>query len=549
MSDWQDTGLPCPCGSSSDAYAINAQGWGKCFSCDRNFPPNNERTEVEQTEKVRALALPVEIAPLMKRGIDENVCRKFGYGYVEYKGRRVQAAPYHDKDGKLVAQKLRYPDKSMVVLGKMPGTLFGQHLFKPGRRLVITEGEIDAMSVYQVVSTRAPWPVVSIPNGASGAEKAIRKNIDFIESFDEVVLCFDNDDPGREAVEKCAPLITPGKCFVARLPMKDANEMLQAGKIKDLYHAVWDAKPWRPDAIVNGNDLWAEVNKQIPTGIPYPWARLNDVTYGQHDRTIVTWTAGSGIGKSAFVREIAYALAMHQDRPIGYIALEESVGRSAKGFVGVHLNKPIHLPGTEVDPAELRKAFDETLGTGKFWLYDHFGSLEDDRLFSQIRWLASQGCHTIVLDHLTIVLSGLDVDDERKAIDQTMTRLRQLVEQTGIQLHLVSHLRRPQGRGHEDGAKPSLAELRGSHGIVQLSDFVIGLQRNQSSADASERNTTTIWVLKNRLSGDTGVGTVVRYSKETGRLTEIDWCIGDDGEVITAPSEEEMGEEVQDDDF
>ena len=100
----------------------------------------------------------------------------------------------------------------------------------------------------------------------------------------------------------------------------------------------------------------------------------------------------------------------------------------------------------------------------------------------------------------------------------TMTHLRTLVEETGIGMILVSHLKRPEGnKGHEEGQTTSLSQLRGSHAIAQLSDIVIGLERNQQG---EESNTTTVRVLKNRFSGDTGLAGELFYNRETGRLTE-----------------------------
>lgn len=129
------------------------------------------------------------------------------------------------------------------------------------------------------------------------------------------------------------------------------------------------------------------------------------------------------------------------------------------------------------------------------------------------------GCEVIILDHLSIVISGLDDRDERRLIDNTMTKLRQLVEETGVSLMLVSHLKRPEGnRGHEEGAATSLSQLRGSHAIAQLSDLVIGLERDQQGDNPNE---TTIRVLKNRFSGDVGIATRLLYDKATGRLQEL----------------------------
>jgi twinkle protein len=254
--------------------------------------------------------------------------------------------------------------------------------------------------------------------------------------------------------------------------------------------------------------------------VQYPWTALNELTRGARKGELVTLTAGSGIGKSAIVREIAYHL-LQQGETVGMIMLEENPRRTALGLMGIHLNKPLHLSREGVDDEALRGAFDGTVGSGRVYLYDHFGSSDIDNLVSRVRYLARGcGCSWIILDHLSIVVSGLGDGDERRLIDNAMTYLRTLVEETGVGLFLVSHLKRPEGnKGHEQGAQTSLAQLRGSHSIAQLSDMVIGLERDQQGDNP---NVTTLRVLKNRFTGETGISGYLHYDKETGRLHEVD---------------------------
>jgi twinkle protein len=285
---------------------------------------------------------------------------------------------------------------------------------------------------------------------------------------------------------------------------------------------------------VNGNELWDEVSEPVVMGVPYPWQGLNRLLFGLRPREIVTLSAGTGIGKSSVSAEIAFHLAQKLGHKIGYVALEEGTGRTGLRFMGLHANKPIHLPGYDLDPAEKKRVFEETLGTGRYFFYDSFGSLDTDNLLGKLSYLVKGlDCRFLVLDHLSIVVSGLDPDeDERRAIDRTMTRLRSFTEETGASLLLVSHLRRPDGKGHEEGAATSLSQLRGSAAIGQLSDAVIGLERDQQG-DEDERLNTTLRVLKNRYAGLTGIATTLRWQPETGRLVEAELeedFANDDGE-------------------
>lgn len=330
---------------------------------------------------------------------------------------------------------------------------------------------------------------------------------------------FDMDEPGKKAATECVELMEPGKAKIASLPFKDPNECLQKGQPEAIVQAIWNAKAFRPDGIISGEDLWEEIQKnEVIPSIPYPWDALTALTKGARQGELVTLTAGSGVGKSAVVREVAHHLLKNQ-QTVGMIMLEENPKRTALGLMGIELNKPLHLSREGVDEADIQRAFRDTVGSGRVFLYNHFGSSDLDNLLSRVRFLAKGcGCKWIVLDHLSIVVSGLGDGDERRLIDNAMTALRTLVEETGVGLFLVSHLKRPSdGRGHEEGAKTSLSQLRGSHAIAQLSDMVIGLERNQQGKDP---NVTTLRVLKNRFSGETGLAGFLQYDRDTGRLSE-----------------------------
>jgi len=516
---------PCPDCGSKDNLARYSDGHGYCFGCGRYESSTNvDKCGGIAPTPMNSRLIEAEPTPLNKRRISQETCRLFGYGTSELNGEPVQVATYCDEGGLPVAQKIRFKSKDFRILGHSDQMLlYGRHLWKStGRMVVVTEGEIDAMSVSQCQGNK--WPVVSLPNGAHSAVKAIKKNLDWLEGFDSVVLMFDMDPAGQNAAQECAMLLSPGKAKIARLPEKDPNDMLVKGQTKEIIDAIWQAKVFRPDGIVAGNELWESISSppESEACIDYPWSGLNDKTYGLRQRELVVLCSGSGIGKSSVCRELAHWLITN-GQTIGYIALEESVRRTALGLMGIHLNRPLHIEmatgSTEIPAADLKSAFESTVGSGRVFLYDHFGSMDSDNLLSRIRYMVrALGCDWIFLDHLSIVVSGLGDGDERRLIDNTMTALRSLVEELGCGLILVSHLKRPEGRGHEEGAQTSLAQLRGSAAIGQLSDIVIGLERDQQ--DAEDCDKMRVRVLKNRFSGDTGSACVLTYDKDTGRLGE-----------------------------
>jgi twinkle protein len=254
----------------------------------------------------------------------------------------------------------------------------------------------------------------------------------------------------------------------------------------------------------------------------YPFEGLNKLTYGIRKAELVTVTAGSGLGKSQFLREIIWNMIETTESRIGLMFLEETNAKTGLSIMSLAANKPLHLPDTKATQQEKDEAFEATLGTDRLFLFDHFGSSDVDNIVNRVRYFAKVvGCEYVFVDHISIIVSAQSNGDERKALDEIMTKLRMLVQETGISLIIVSHLKRPENKGHEEGAATSLAQLRGSGSIAQLSDMVVGLERNGQAEDMRERNTTRVRVLKNRFSGTTGPACQLLYHHETGRMTEI----------------------------
>lgn len=540
MSEWDETAQPCPDCGSSDALAKNTDGWTTCFSCGQRRGPDGEGPGMAED------LIPIRtFKELKKRAIPAEICRKYGYGIENNEqGWPQQVAPYYDAKGRMVAQKVRGKDKKFFATGDLgKAMLFGQQLARPkGKLIVITEGEIDAMSVCAAMG--ASWPALSVPTGSKGAASAIKRQIEFLEGYESVVLAFDNDEPGQDATDECVELFSPGKVKIMSFgAYKDANDMLIGEGASALRNAVWDAKEYRPDGVINFADLKDRISAPLIQGIQYPWAGLNAKLFGFRPQELITWTAGTGVGKTAVVSELVHHLITRPQDPVktGIIYLEEGVDRAGKRIVGIELNKPIHLPGQEPDAQEFGDAFDNTLGTGRLFAYDHFGSLDEEVLLNRIRFMVkAMGCQVVILDHISMVVSGASLDaDERRMLDHTMTGLRQLTQESRASIHVVSHLRRGQGKPHEEGGQVSLSHLRGTQAIAQLSDAVIALERNQQAEEEDDRNTTTLRVLKNRYAGLTGPAAQLRYNPDTGRLTD----------VSTETDPDEWGKEGQADDF
>ena len=530
---------PCPAcrdtggDRAGDNLAIYSDGHGYCNACGHyqngDTGVNNYIEEKMPMQTITPRG--VSNASIKERRISSNITSKFGVTVSYDKKGQIEKHyyPYYDSNesNRLLGYKERtVATKEFQIIGTNKGSgLFGQNANRSGGKyLTICEGEIDALSISEMFDGK--WQVVSLKNGASSASRDIKDNLEYIESFDNVVLCFDQDQAGFDAVKACQDIVSVGKLKVCKLPMKDASDMLVNGKVKEFTNAWWSAEPYTPAGIIRGKDTWEHLLKdENLLTVDYPWQGLNTLTYGFRAKELVTITSGSGMGKTSVVKELESYILNNTDDNLAIIHLEESIERTVKGLMSIEANAPIHIPQyeRELSDSDKKALWKKSVGDKNVFFYDHFGSMSEDSLLNVIRTYAkSYDCQWIVLDHLSIVVSDQDgILDERKAIDAIMTKLRKIVQETGVGLFLISHLRRPQGRAHEEGGQVSLSELRGSAAIAQLSDIVIGLERNQQDDDPIIRNQTTLRVIKNRFSGLTGKACRLQYDSNTGRLTEV----------------------------
>ena len=496
---------PCEVCGSSDAKAIYSDGNTYCFSC-QNLTTQNNHNNMPTNVTFKGSA-----QRLHKRKISEATCER----YKVYRDGELLRFPYFSSDKTLRGFKTKSKLKDFKYEGTTTDTLFGQHVYPSDSTIHIYEGELDALSGWEAYEG---WAHVSLPHGASSAKKDIQKQLQFLQGFKKIILFFDNDEPGKKATEEVAAILPSGKVEIAHLPdkYKDASDALMAGDGEAIRKAIWNATPYQPDGIVEGKSLLELVtNPSPPCDFEYPFAGLQRLTHGCRYGELNVISAGTGQGKSTLTRQLATHFLDTNER-VGYIALEESNRRTALGLMSVATGKALHLGEHTKDT--LQEAYDYTLKNWNLFLYDHFGSADPDIIYSRIEYMAlALETKIIFLDHLSILISGLD-GDERKTIDNTMTRLRTLVERTGIKLFLVSHLRRTQtDKNHEEGARVTLGQLRGSAAISQLADEVWGLERNQQT---EAEDVTILRVLKNRYSGEVGVACQLKYNKETCKYDE-----------------------------
>ena len=238
--------------------------------------------------------LQYEHRDVAKRKIPEDIARKFNYGYgADSSGATVQIANYYNDEKQIVGQKLRYADKSFKFIGDAKSSMmYGMQLWaNTGKKLVITEGEIDALSY--ATATDGKYPVISLKNGANAAKKEIAANIDWINGYEEVYVWFDNDDAGRQAVNEITTIIPADKLRIIRHPKyKDANEVLIYEGKAGVVNTFYNAERYKPDDIVTPLDLIDTIAEPIKMGFDYAYEHLTKMLYGRRFGEVVVVGAG-----------------------------------------------------------------------------------------------------------------------------------------------------------------------------------------------------------------------------------------------------------------
>ena len=529
---------PCENCGSSDGNSVYSDGHEYCFVCEHRVPSSDERKEkLSSRRRIVGGGKPMtynvwnfresngRYSALTARGISKETCQKAGYWIGKVDGVLYQVADYRDQNGNIVSQKVRDKDKNFKTTGSHKSdALFGKHLWNGGKKIVVTEGEIDMLTVMELQDCK--YPVVSLGHGASAAKKTCAANYEYFDQFEQIILMFDMDEAGRKAVEEAAQVLPAGKVRVAVLPCKDANECHLNGHDREIMEQVWNAGPWIPDGVVSALSLRERIREHLSSeesvGLLFSGCTgINDKTLGARGGEVIMVTSGSGMGKSTFVRQQALQWGTAMGKKVGLAMLEESVEETAEDLIGLHnrvrLRQSDSLKREIIENGKFDQWFDELFGNDTFHLYDSFAEAETDRLLAKLAYMRSGlGCDVIILDHISIVVSASGESDERKMIDNLMTKLKGFAKSTGVVLVVICHLKNPdKGKAHEEGRPVSITDLRGSGALRQLSDTIIALERNQQG---DMPNLVLVRILKCRFTGDTGIAGYMEYNKETGWL-------------------------------
>ncbi len=389
------------------------------------------------------------------------------------------------------ASKIRLRDKKeFYSVGEISKAgLFGRDKFDPlaHKSITITEGELDALSAFQMLGT----PCVSVSSSSSGVRDCVR-DFAWLRQFETIYLCLDGDSPGRECAGAISRLFPYGQVRDVRLSVyKDANEYLQNGKETDFRNIWFTAKNYLPDTIKSSlSDFKTILEVADTVGIPYAnFNQLTEMTYGIRTGECILVTAQEGVGKTEFLHALEYDILKTEAGNVAGIFLEETPRRHLQALAGIHLRRPVHLPDAGTSPNEVADAITEILRTDdRLFLDVQFGSTDVQSLLSNIRFLvAGCGCRVVILDHISVAVGALEGEDQRRALDLFFTSAETMVKELDFALIVVSHVN-------------DYGQTRGSRWGGKMADIRIDLTRDVANGS----NVLDIFVSKNRFSGTTG---------------------------------------------
>ncbi len=540
-SELVEKGLPCEECGSSDAVALYTDGHRFCFSHHGRLKAEGEETPSKPREKK---PYDAELSQLLNGAIFRNLpdwhiqqatCEAAGYytkRVSDEKGFHI--ALYRNESGEPVFAKVRVvtPEDSKAGFFKVGDesqvSVQGIETLRGGKMVVVCEGEKDRLSALQLWANK--WPVVSIPFGAESSGKAFAKALERLSKYEKVVIALDMDKQGRAGSEELARMLPPGKAFIAEFPDHDLTDTVLARGSDVVIKCLHNAKPYSPDGIVDADDVGLE---EPEWGLSVPYPEMYDWTYGfVKDNGLWVGGAGIGMGKSDQAAEfVAHHIHPEGNNERAALFNYESGKQASKRLILTklwHKNFSIRNPrdGSENvywSAEDLQAAEDfRREKCAKLFINDHKGVVSWTAIKERIRYLRyAFGITLATVDPVAALVAA--EKDKVTALDLIFAEAKQLSDDLGITILIMSHMARPaEGPSHEEGGRAMLSQFRGSNSIAMWADVCWGTERNTQAEDETERATTVLRMLKIRLAGQNTGKTLRRvYSVTSGRLEEI----------------------------
>lgn len=553
---------------SGDNLQVYGEGKGAfCFACkftilsdeqkeERGLDMENDYEDEEEVSTREAIT-PEENMKIKGytgtrskswRGIKDETNVPYGirYSYDEESGEPDKMFVPTTIEGKLVGYKTRQFPKDFTapigIVGKVCD-MIGQHRYKTGgRTIVIVGGEVDMVSAEQMLwdyqngrgkGDYERVAVVSPSTGETSAAKQIQGQYAFFNSFEKIIVGLDNDVAGKAATALVVAMLPKGKVYIAEWSKKDPNAMLTGGFEKLFINDFYKAKAYVPAGIVGSGELANKVREEAGAErIEFPpfMSRVNEMTGGGLGLgKICNIGAGSGLGKTVFVDTIIYHLIFNSPYRVGVVSMELNAGQYGLSMLSRHIGVKIsnivdrverlaYLNTPEVIEAERNLYFRDD-GTHRWHLVDdRDGSI--DALKGVIEQLiVSCECKLIVLDPIQDILDGLSIDDQSLFLKWQ----KGMVKSHCVSFININHVRKSSGgaKSNSTGAMISEEDFAGTSTIFKSAALNILLVRDKMAEDETVRNTTDIYISKNRDNGTTGPAGKCYYDNNSHQLHDL----------------------------
>lgn len=526
MAKLLQANLPCPCGKSKRGFAKYSDGSSYCFHGACEHPYKQGQTTMNEQKDSIPISPTRTLTPITEeyRGISPDILTLFGIQYATnirpnllnpiIPGPFLCFPLFNNRKDLVHEEYLHIQEHFRTSVGSKKGKdtqLFGSLAFpydtKNYRYVTLVEGRLDAPSAYQMLNKKG---IVYSINSAGEAADDLKANIDYLNSFERIYICFDNDEAGQAATKAAIDILPAHKIFIfphdiGNKELKDANDYLTKGKATEFLARWWKSKPPKIEGIVSSIDTYRSWLKEEATRrFAYPFPTLEEKLFGPSSNELILISAESGVGKTTLLRELEYQALTKTKDNIGILHFEDTHQELLYGLMNIHANKRFHLPTTPKTPDEIEAAFAATWGTNRLVTLDNFGSYNPETLRNRIEHLIKvYQCRYIFFDHITIAVTGSE-KEERHTLDNLATQLRVLCKDNDTTIFVISHV--------NDDGKP-----RGSRAIHHICNTHLNLSRDVADDD----NKMKIKILKARFAGSTGFGGRLEFNKETGRLNEI----------------------------
>lgn len=562
---------PCEKCGSSDGKAVYSDGSFYCWVCSAVKPSQDYLDSKSQDKNYKVKSKierkeDMEIKPSTKpaitdeenqeiksntstkakgfRGIRDEIYQMFGvrHSFDETTGEVTEQYYPVTQDGQLSGYKIREVPKNFRSKGRTGADceLFMQFKFnRGGKYILITEGEVDSLSAYQMLhdynkgrGSDFETAVVSPTTGAQ-SKKQIAGQYKFLDQFDQIILCYDNDKAGKEAAEEIVKYLPKGKVKIMQMRYKDANDYLEAQKQKEFIQDFYNAKAYVPAGVVGSSQLYDRlldaVNvKKIP--LPPFMRKLDDMIGSIELGTIGVLAAGTGAAKTTFTNEMVYYWLFNSPYKVGIVSLELTCGQYAQALLSRHIENKINnikdpeeklkFLGQDKVKEKAEELFKTAEGLDRFMVIDERdGSVEvlQDKIEEMI---ISCDCKVIISDPISDIFDSLTIEQQA----QFMKWQKSLVKNYNVTFINIAHIRK--GSSNKESAStgsfvPEEAII-GSSTLIKSASWVVMLQRDKYAEDDVVRNTTHITLSKNRSQGVTGKAGSIYYCNQTHRLYDLD---------------------------